>query len=256
MFLPPLGGMSWQIGVLTFVDAPGFHRSAPKSTADERGGNNTMHEDAIIGRKNLWRIGVAAAVAGLLIAVGFLASDAYASATIHGTKNHDWGKADKGMLADPAGCKKRCGKMIHGTGGSDTIYGHEGWDYIGTFGGSDVVYGGNGMEIIQGVGGNDRIYGEMGHDHVFGGPGNDTLHLEDGKDEPGDVEQVIGDKGRDFCVVDEDTRDGVVAHKSCERLKIVAVAGMNGGTKIFNTHHAKHRGAAARTVGPGTYRLN
>lgn len=215
-----------------------------------------MHEGAIISRKNLWIAGAAAA-AVLLIAVGFLASDANAAATIHGTKNNDWGKAGKGMLADPPGCKKRCGKMIHGTGASDTIYGHEGWDYIGAFAGNDVIHGGNGMEIIQGVKGNDRIYGEMGHDHAFGGPGNDTIHLEDGKDEPGDVEQVIGDGGRDFCVVDEDTRDGVIAHKSCETLVIKAVTGMNGATKVFNTHHAKHRGQAVpRRFVPGTYKLN
>lgn len=217
-----------------------------------------MQGNVIFGRKNLWRAGAAAVVVGLLIAAGMLASDAYASAsTIHGTKNHDWGKADKGMLADPAGCKRRCGNMIHGTGAGDTIYGHQGWDYIGAFGGDDVIYGGTGMEILQGVAGNDRMYGEKGHDHAFGGPGNDEIYLQDGEDEPGDVEQVIGDEGKDFCVVDEDTRDGVIAHKSCETLKITPVRGMNGATKVFNTHHAKHRGQAVpRRFVPGTYRLH
>jgi hypothetical protein len=206
----------------------------------------------LIGRKNLWKAGVA--VAALLMTMGVFASVAYA-ATVHGTKNHDWGKA-KDMFADPPNCGARCGDMIHGTGGDDTIYGHEGWDYIGAEGGDDVIHGGLGMEIIQGVRGNDRIFGEMGHDHVFGGRGNDTIHVEDGRDERGDVEQVVGEGGRDLCVVDEDPRDGVIANVSCETLVIKAVPKKRGATKIFNTHMAKDRGdAIPGKFYPGTYHL-
>jgi hypothetical protein len=206
----------------------------------------------LIGRKNLWKAGVA--VAALLMSAGVFASVAYA-ATVHGTQHHDWGKA-KDDFSDPPHCGARCGGMIHGTSGSDTIYGHEGWDYIGASGGNDVVYGGLGMEIIQGVDGDDRIYGERGHDHVFGGRGNDTIHVEDGRDEPGDVEQVIGEEGRDLCVVDEDPRDGVIAHVSCETLVIKAVPNLSGATKIFNTHMAKDRGdAIPGKFYPGTYHL-
>jgi hypothetical protein len=195
------------------------------------------------------------AVAALLVMVGVFASVAYA-ATIHGTDNHDWGKA-KADFSDPPNCGTRCGNMIHGTNGKDTIYGHEGWDYIGADGGDDVVYGGLGMEIIQGVDGNDLIYGERGHDHVFGGRGNDTIHVEDGRDEPGDVEQVIGEEGLDQCVVDEDPRDGVIANVSCETLVIKSVPNMSGATKIFNTHMAKDRGdAIPGKFYPGTYHLN
>ena len=206
-----------------------------------------------IGRKNLWKAGVV--VAGLLLTMGVFASVAYA-ATVHGTKNHDWGKA-KDHFSDPPNCGASCGKMIRGTDGSDTIYGHEGWDYIGAYGGDDVVYGGLGMEIIHGDDGDDRIFGQRGHDHVYGERGNDRIHVEDGRDEPGDVEQVAGQGGRDLCVVDEDPRDGVIAHGTCETLVIKAVPNMSGATKIFSTHMAKERGdTIPGKFYPGTYHLN
>jgi Ca2+-binding RTX toxin-like protein len=212
-----------------------------------------MLNDRLIGRKNLSRASVA--VAALLITVGMFASVAYA-ATIHGTKGHDWGKAKDG-LSDPPKCQMRCGEMVHGTNGNDTIYGQEGWDYIGAERGDDVIHGGRGMEIIQGVQGDDRIFGEIGHDHVFGGPGNDKLHLEDGRNEPGDVEQVAGDEGRDLCVVDEDPKEGLIAHRSCETLVIESVPKMSGATKIFNTHNAMDRGdPIPGKFYPGTYHLN
>jgi hypothetical protein len=208
----------------------------------------------LIGGKNLWKAGLA--VAALLMTFGVFASVAYA-ATVHGTQHHDWGKVeDGGRFGKPPGCGASCGKMIRGTDGKDTIYGHKGWDYIGTFGGDDVVYGGQGMEIIQGVGGDDRIFGQRGHDHVYGGTGNDRIHLEDGRDEPGNVEQVAGEEGRDECVVDEDPRDGVIAHRSCETLVIKSVPEMTGATKIFNTHMAKDRGdTIPGKFYPGTYHL-
>jgi Ca2+-binding RTX toxin-like protein len=209
--------------------------------------------DTLISRKNLSKAGVG--TAALLIMLGLFASVAYA-ATVHGTQNHDWGKAEDGFDSPP-GCGARCGKMIRGTGGNDTIYGHKGWDYIGAFGGNDVIHGGLGMEIIQGVKGHDRIFGEMGHDHVFGGPGDDKIYVQDGKDERGHVEQVAGEEGRDLCVVDEDPRDGVIAHRSCETLVIKVVPGMSGATKIYRSKSAKDRGdAIPRKFYPGTYHLN
>jgi hypothetical protein len=212
-----------------------------------------VSDDTLIGLKHLLKAGMT--VAALLVTVGVFASVAYA-ATIHGTDRHDWGKA-RADFADPPNCGARCGKMIHGTAGDDTIYGLKGWDYIGTERGNDVVHGGLGMEIIQGVRGNDRIFGERGHDHVFGGRGNDRIHVEDGRDERGDVEQVIGEGGRDLCVVDEDPRDGIIAHRSCETLVIKSVPNMTGATKIFNTHRAKDRGdTIPGKYYPGTYHLN
>jgi Ca2+-binding RTX toxin-like protein len=210
-------------------------------------------DDTLIGRKNLSK--AILAVAALLITVGAFASVAYA-ATVHGTDRHDWGKA-KDDFADPPNCGASCGKMIRGTDRSDTIYGHKGWDYIGSFGGADVVHGGLGMEIIHGDNGDDRIFGEMGHDHVYGESGNDTIHVEDGRDEPGNVEQVAGQGGRDLCVVDEDPRDGVIAHGTCETLVIKSVPNMSGATKIFSTHMAKDRGdTIPGKFYPGTYHLN
>jgi Ca2+-binding RTX toxin-like protein len=195
------------------------------------------------------------AATALLVMMGMFASVAYA-ATVHGTKSHDWGKAKDG-LADPPNCGARCGDMIHGTNGNDTIYGHEGWDYIGAEGGTDVVHGGLGMEIVQGGKGNDSIFGEVGHDHLFGGPGNDKIYAQDSQNEPGNVEQIVGEGGRDLCVVDEDPRDGVIAHKSCETLVIKKVPGMSGATKIFNTHNAEERGdAVPGKFHPGTHHLN
>jgi Ca2+-binding RTX toxin-like protein len=209
--------------------------------------------DTLISRKNLPKAGVAAVA--LLVMVGLFASVAYA-ATVHGTQSHDWGKTGDGF-DHPPGCKVRCGKMIRGTNGNDTIYGHKGWDYIAAYSGNDVIHGGLGMEIIRGVKGNDRIFGEMGHDHVYGGPGDDKIYVQDGKDERGHVEQVAGEEGRDLCVVDEDPRDGVIAHGSCETLVIKVVPGMSGATKIFRSKNAKDRGdAIPRKFYPGTYHLN
>ena len=212
-----------------------------------------MPNDTLISRKYLPKAGVAAVA--LLIIAGLFASVAYA-ATVHGTQRHDWGKAEDGF-DDPPGCGARCGKMIRGTDGNDTIYGHKGWDYIAAYSGNDVIHGGLGMEIIQGVKGHDRIFGEMGHDHVFGGPGDDKIYVQDGKDERGHVEQVAGEEGRDLCVVDEDPRDGLIAHGSCETLVIKVVPGMSGATKIYRSRNAKDRGdAIPRKFYPGTYHLN
>jgi len=211
-----------------------------------------MSNDTLFGGRNLWRIGLALSV--LLLAVGVFASVAYA-ATVHGTSNADWGKA-KDHFSDPPGCGAGCGNMIHGTGGQDTIYGHQGWDYIGAGAGGDVVHGGLGMEIIQGEDGDDLIFGDRGHDHVFGGPGNDRIHVEDDYDEPDNVEQVIGDGGRDLCVVDEDPGDGVIAHKSCETLRIESVPNLTGATKLYYTHAQKDRDdAVPGNFYPGTYHL-
>ena len=106
-----------------------------------------MPNDTLTSRKNLPKTGVAAVA--LLIMVGLFASVAYA-ATVHGTQRHDWGKGHNGFDRPP-GCKAHCGKMVRGTNGNDTIYGHEGWDYIGAYGGKDVIHGGPGMEIVQGT---------------------------------------------------------------------------------------------------------
>jgi hypothetical protein len=241
----------WQPSI---VANSGLYRPTTKCHCHQyERGQVAVPNATLIRRKNFWKAGVAVAV--LLMTAGVFASVAH-GATIHGTDRHDWGKA-KRDFADPPNCGTRCGAMIHGTKGSDTIYGRKGWDYIGASGGNDVVHGGLGMEIIQGVDGDDRIYGEMGHDHVFGGRGNDTIHVEDGKDEPGNVEQVIGEEGRDLCVVDEDPRDGVIVNVSCEKLVIKPVPDMTGATKIFNTHMAKDRNhAIPGKFYPGTYRLN
>jgi hypothetical protein len=202
-----------------------------------------------MGLKPLTKVGLG--LAALLVMVGVFASVAYA-ATIHGTKNHDWGKA-RDTISNPPNCGARCGKMIHGTNAKDTIYGHEGWDYIGTFGGGDIVHGGLGMDVVQGNGGDDKIYGEIGHDHVFGGEGNDTIDLHDGRIERGNVEQASGDRGRDVCILDEDTRDGVIVNESCETLVLKMVPGQDGLTKVYNTHHAMMRNAPAHKYKPGTH---
>ena len=212
-----------------------------------------MSDDTLIGLKHLLKAGMT--VAALLVTMMVFASVAYA-ATIHGTDRHDWGVA-KDNFADPPNCGASCGKMIRGTDGSDTIYGHKGWDYIAAYRGPDVIHGGLGMEIIHGNDGDDRIFGEMGHDHVYGERGNDRIHLEDGRDERGDVEQVAGEGGRDLCVVDEDPKDGVIAHRSCETLVIKSVPNLSGATKIFNTHIQMDRGdTIPGKFYPGTYHLD
>lgn len=217
---------------------------------DARGGKEKMPEETLIGRKVL--PGAILAVAVLVIMVMTFASSAHA-ATVHGTKNHDWGAA-KDMFSDPPGCGASCGKIIRGTGAGDTIYGHQGWDYIAAFGGSDVVYGGLGMEIIHGDDGDDLLFGQRGHDHIYGGRGNDRIHAEDGKDERDNVEQVAGEGGRDKCVVDEDPRDGLIVNGTCETVVIKSVPNMSGATKIYGTHMAKDDGnSIPGKFYPGTY---
>jgi Ca2+-binding RTX toxin-like protein len=48
--------------------------------------------------------------------------------------------------------------------GSDTIYGHDGDDWISGIGGADTIYGGNDDDRLKGGGGADNLYGGAGVD--------------------------------------------------------------------------------------------
>lgn len=191
----------------------------------------------------------AMALAAVAVAGGGVA---HAVATIHGTQGHDWG-AQRG---NPPGCpKKPCGRLISGTAGVDKIYGHDGWDWIGTKGGSDVVLGGRGMDKAYGKGGADELHGQIGHDHLYGGPRNDKLFLQDGRDEPGHVEQANGTDGRDHCVMDEDPRDAIIV-TSCETLVIKDVKDVRGATRLARGEDAwERRDFVSKRFYPGTYRF-
>ena len=181
-----------------------------------------------------------------------MSGTAYAVVTIHGTQGHDWG-ANKEV--NPPGCSQAnpCGHLIQGTLGDDRIYGHAGWDWIGAKSGNDVVFGGPGMEQMYGDHGRDKLHGGRGHDHLFGESNNDKLFLQDGQDEPGHVEQAMGGYGTDYCVVDEDPRDGLIIG-DCDTLMIKDVKDMTGATRIARGVSAYERGEfIPKKFYPGTY---
>jgi hypothetical protein len=187
---------------------------------------------------------------GILLAVVAVSGTAYAIVTIHGTQRHDWGNHTE---THPPGCPNPCGKAIMGTPGDNRIYGYDGWDGIWAGAGNDVVYGGPGMEQAYGRSGRDKLRGGLGHDHLFGGGGDDRLFLQDGRDEPGNVEQAHGGGGRDYCVMDEDTRDAIIV-TSCETLVIKNVEDMKGATRVARGMPAwKSREFVNRRFYPGTY---
>jgi hypothetical protein len=185
---------------------------------------------------------------GILLAVVAVSSVAYAA--IHGTQRHDWGRNKE---VHPPGCPNPCGRALIGNSADNTIYGYKGWDGIWAAAGNDVVIGGRGMDQAYGKSGRDKLYGQRGHDHLFGGDGDDRLFLQDGRDERGNVEQAHGGSGRDRCVLDEDTRSGLIV-TSCETLVIKRVDGMKGATRVARGEIAwKKRDFIDRRFYPGTY---
>ncbi|MER0044255.1 hypothetical protein ABRQ16_20825, partial [Pseudomonas sp. MGal98] len=60
---------------------------------------------------------------------------------------------------------------LHGTAGSDWIFGKDG---------NDTVYGGSGHDLVSGGNGDDLLYGGEGNDLLLGGEGNDRLYGEGG----------------------------------------------------------------------------
>jgi Ca2+-binding RTX toxin-like protein len=81
--------------------------------------------------------------------------------------------------------------VIEGTRGNDQICGQNGNDRIDGFEGNDDIQGNNGNDTLIGGSGDDEIYGGNGSDSLFG-------YDEDDSDDPAEVEEVIGDGGRDF----------------------------------------------------------
>jgi hypothetical protein len=184
----------------------------------------------------------------MLLVVVAVGGTAYAA--IHGTQRHDWGRNKD---THPPGCPNPCGKALFGNSADNTIYGHKGWDAIWAAAGNDVAYGGRGMEQAYGRNGRDKLYGQRGHDHLFGGDGEDRLFLQDGRDEEGHVEQAHGGTKRDRCVLDEDTREGIIV-TFCETLVIKSVKGMKGATKVAYGEVAwERRNFLDRKFYPGIY---
>jgi Ca2+-binding RTX toxin-like protein len=133
---------------------------------------------------------------------------------------------------------------------------NKGWDYMHGANKSDVLYGYDGMDQMYGKAGDDRIIGGKGHDHAWGGPGDDYINVSDGQDEPANREEVHGDGvdmpngTKDYCVVDEDPNDGVIANQ-CETLVIKDI-GLPGDTLVSRSEKLalEHKGTF---YSPGTY---
>lgn len=201
------------------------------------------------------RIVALAAVSMFLLVNASVAANAN---TITGTNDNDITPKAKRMLPD---CEARpCTGDLKGRHGPDLIYGLGGWDWVHSGAGDDIIYGGPGMDQLYANEGDDRLYGQGGHDHLFGDSGDDYLDAADGADEPMHVEAAFGDRelqgqtGNDTCVLDEDSRDGIVIG-SCETLVIKSVPGVEGETPWGKTQEGVMSGKGVEGyVTPGTYR--
>ena len=137
------------------------------------------------------------------------------------------GRNGKNTIHGSSGDDTICGgngkDEIWGEDGDDMIYGENGKDLLFGGPGNDELYGGNGKDDLSGydndndgdpgyidIEDNDMLYGEKGKDELTGGPGNDILSGGKGKDYLdggyGD-DDIMGDKGKDNCVDNDD--DGV-----------------------------------------------
>jgi Ca2+-binding RTX toxin-like protein len=82
--------------------------------------------------------------------------------------------------------------IVTGTGGDDTLYGHDlvndemsggaGNDLLRGMRGDDALYGGAGNDTLLGQKGDDLLYGGEGNDALCGGNGDDELYGEGGND--------------------------------------------------------------------------
>lgn len=119
-------------------------------------GNNSLYtEDTIF-------VGRIAAIQGLGIDQGFLASDTFVSEPNTGPTNGD--------------------DILIGTNGRDRILGLGGNDEILGLKQRDVLKGGAGQDTLNGGSGNDKLFGGNGVDVLTGQKGNDVLHGGGGAD--------------------------------------------------------------------------
>ena len=91
--------------------------------------------------------------------------------------------------------------LVTGTGGNDTLYGHDlvndelfggaGQDNLFGLRGDDALYGGQGNDVLNGQAGNDLCFGGSGNDTINGGLQDDGLYGQGGND------TLIGQGGND-----------------------------------------------------------
>ncbi|AMV38241.1 matrixin family metalloprotease [Planctomyces sp. SH-PL62] len=85
---------------------------------------------------------------------------------------------------------------IHGSGGSDSLYGDE--TSAGRPGyGDDLIYGYGDYDYIDGGDWNDTLYGGLGADNVNGGDGDDVIHGDEGNYATGAGDWLYGGAGWD-----------------------------------------------------------
>lgn len=82
---------------------------------------------------------------------------------------------------------------VTGGGGSDTLYGLDGFDTIYGGAGNDILYGGLDDDSLYGGAGNDVLRGEGGINYLEGGDGNDTYVISS----PDDIVFETGGGGTD-----------------------------------------------------------
>jgi Ca2+-binding RTX toxin-like protein len=110
------------------------------------------------------------------------------------TGNNTDGSAIRFQIVDP-----RDGVIV-GTGGDDTLYGHDG--------AADEFNGGNGNDTMHGLRGNDTFYAGKGNDTAVGGLGDDVMFGADGNDVlngGAGVDLMDGGLGDDLFFVDSST---------------------------------------------------
>ena len=69
-----------------------------------------------------------------------------------------------------------------GSGGSETINGTSGTDYLYGLHGNDIINGGAGDDYLFGMGGFDTLNGQSGADTISGGTGNDRFFIDTSDD--------------------------------------------------------------------------
>jgi hypothetical protein len=176
---------------------------------------------------------------------------------VKGTKHHDWSNKP-GRMNPACGAPLKCVGDLKGSNRVDVFRGSPGFDWLNSGSSSDRLFGGGDMDQLYGGDAKDKLIGQSGHDHLFGDQGNDYMDASDGMNEPGNVEEMHGDRphkgqrpGFDTCVIDADP-DGAVVHE-CEVLHIEPIAGYSGKTRIFMSVQAKNANNYHALLSPGTH---
>ncbi len=119
---------------------------------------------------------------------GFVVTGTAGSDTLRGTSGRD---TIRGLAGND---------VLRGLGGNDCLFGGDGRDTLLGGPGADVLHGGAGDDVLRGGGSEDRLYGDSGNDHLYGGADDDRLYGGPGNDVlvgGGGFDRFYGGSGND-----------------------------------------------------------